>query len=702
MTISIMRKTGGTEYAAGELARFLREFTGAEIGEDLPQPDRAVTLGTDSAMPADRYLLDGDGSTLAIRGGSPSALLCGVCDALADGGLLFEATGYAAPRGFDAGAFFAARREVRPKFRLRGVRQHINFTMDISSYPLRDAKEYVRALARMRFNAITFHSYAGQWHAADPADPHSLAGHFFYGQRHPVPADDPLTASRIGNRRIFCIPEAEGIYRDRAAREAIYDDEARRAEFAQYWLNEVIGAAKEAGMAVTLSVEILSDDSTLNARMLQAVCETYRGIDTLELISEECGGFRTQPGVTRENVADFLTGLFGDGILGADGEVPGLPGHLPPQLPASAVCLKRILAALDRRDEWLGGLDNPPALRAGLYVTDADALRVLRPILRAFLPAGVTASLLPAHGSLAAADNVERTGTTGGDWQNTMFYSWAEFDGNMFLQQMSTDGIEKLVSLADAPSNYGFCINHWRMAENALAIAYAAEAAVSGMAARDFYRLYARRKGIADAEGFAEVCRKLALLDTRNRDDLFTIGFCALSCWLSWHRRGDAVTPRGFPAALQEKSVAAYGEAVRDLLALLPSAGTREGIAWLRLMANRCETSILHIRSMMALDEIFGLYDYAHPAPPAPAQAKAIHSALERSRGFAEAYLRLYGEILPDRGGEGQLVSYHETTLAYIDAVAAHFAGKAAPGAQDPVDAPPMPDPEAATKSRAG
>jgi hypothetical protein len=37
---------------------------------------------------------------------------------------------------------------VTPKVRQRGIRQHINFTMDVSCYPIEDAKEYIRNLAR--------------------------------------------------------------------------------------------------------------------------------------------------------------------------------------------------------------------------------------------------------------------------------------------------------------------------------------------------------------------------------------------------------------------------------------------------------------------------------------------------------------------------------------------------------------------------
>ena len=99
---------------------------------------------------------------------------------------------------------------------------------------------------------------------------------------------------------------------------------------------------------------------------------------------------------------------------------------------------------------------------------------------------------------------------------------------------------------------------------------------------------------------------------------------------------------------------------------------------------------------MMTLEELNEVFDFDHPAPVTDgARAERIAGILKRSRDDAEAYLHLYGEILPDRGGEGQLVSYYETTLVYIDAVAAPFTRSGAAMAKETYDVPPMPDPEA-------
>ena len=684
MKIAILSLQAELAYAASELHRFLSEFTGAELTACASSADRTVTLEIDTAMAEHHYAISGDGKQMTVRGGNASSVLCGVYEALAAAGILFEANGYCVPHTFDLDALFSQHRDVKPKFRLRGIRQHINFTMDISSYPLPMAKEYIRNLARMRYNALTFHTYPGQWHASDPAKEDDCAGHFFYGQDHPVPTDDLLTASRIRNRKYYCIPEIEEQYEDKYA----------RSDYAKYWLNEVMKTVKECGMTLTLSLEIISDNEEANIRMLHEVCRTYPLIDTLELISEECGGFREEPGVTYDNVKAFVAEQLGADVLDVDGNLPGLPEFLPHQLPSSAVGVKRLLRMLELRDKWLSDLDKKPALRGGLYLTCADTLRVLRPILRKKLPDGMTMSLLSAHGALAVADNIEKTGTISSDWQNTMFYSWAEFDGNMYVQQMSTDGIEKLVTLPDTDSSYGFCINHWRTAENSLAISYAAEAAITAMPADTFYRRHAAMIGIGDADGFATACRRLAALDTYNRDNLFNIGFCAIVCWLNWHRRNGVMQPRRFPAEYLGHAVAEYSALIDLWRALLPTADKKEGVAFLRLLINRCQTSILHIRALMKLDELDTVYDYDNPAPLNAEQAAKIDAILTEAKNLTSQYMHLYGEILPDRGGEGQLVSYAVTTPVFIDAVAANFNDSIAVFQQDTYDAPPMPDAE--------
>jgi hypothetical protein len=249
--------------------------------------------------------------------------------------------------------------------------------------------------------------------------------------------------------------------------------------------------------------------------------------------------------------------------------------------------------------------------------------------------------------------------------------------------------------MPEAESAYGYCINHWRTAENTLAITYSAQASLDGMSAADFYVAYARKLGIGGEADFAEACRRLAVLDTYNRDNLFNIGFCAVNCWFAWHRRKGGMKPRGYAAEPQLAAMAEYEALIEAFGKVLPTVCTKEGIAFVRLMMNRCYTSILHIRAMYVLDELDTIYDYDDPKPLTEAQMARVHEILDASMAAAKEYLDVYGEMIPDRGVEGHLISYYVTAVAYIRAVAAAFTHVAVETEGDVYDAPPMPDAEA-------
>ncbi len=672
-------------YATEELIYFLNKYTNVNVGKDIKEPNKTINLFVDNILHKSNYNISGNSVCLKISGGSLSAVLCGVYDALAEGGIFFEATGYSVPRAFDLEVFFNVNKKVNPKFRLRGIRQHINFPMDVSSYTLKEAKEYIRSLARMRYNAITFHSYPGQWHEVNTEGEKDYAGHFFYGKDYPVTQNVSCIASRVSNKQFHCIPEVENVYTNLK----------ERGEYAKYWLNELILTAKEAYLTVTLSVEITFDGNQAVINALNGVCKTYPLIDTLEIISEECGGFKDMPELNNDNIKEFLVNTFDSEILDEKGDIYGLPDFVPHQLGAEAISVKRVLNALKLKNDWIKGLEKTPNLRVGIYTTCEHTLRILRRIMRDRAPKDVTLSLLPAHGAYAVANNIKNTGTIEEDWQNTMFYSWAEFDGNMFIQQLSTDGIEELVNMPNAESVYGACINHWRTAENNLAISYAAEALISQMPANDYYKYYAEKIGIDNPIDFAKTCNKLAWLDTYNRDELFNIGFCAVVCWLNWCRRDNVIIPRGFPIDKQQLSIDKYEEIILSFKNLLKFAKTERAISFIRLIVNRCQTSVLHIRSLMELDKLFDVYDYDKREMVTKETAIKANGIIKNSLDYAIKYLTLYSDIIADRGAEGHLISYYETTVKYIEAVSATFNENKVVNVSEEYDAPPMPDADA-------
>ena len=90
-------------------------------------------------------------------------LLQATYTALEEMGCRFEVTGPVVPDRLNPAGIPASRAVYTPAIQRRGVRQHINFNMDVSGYPIGEAKEYIRNLARLRYNHITFHSYPCHW-----------------------------------------------------------------------------------------------------------------------------------------------------------------------------------------------------------------------------------------------------------------------------------------------------------------------------------------------------------------------------------------------------------------------------------------------------------------------------------------------------------------------------------------------------------
>jgi len=181
---------------------------------------------------------------------------------------------------------------------LRGIRQHINFPMDISSYPLAEAKEYIRNLARLRMNLVIFHSYKGQCYECPPL--RIQAGDCFYGQKHQLPAT-PLFQDHVRNRSIFCIPELE----------AIYERKAERSQATVDWLREVMRQAKTCGLTIQFLFEPPGDKIEDGVAACQAILASYPHINNLELFTPENYGTPQQTLARSLAIADSLKTVTG-------------------------------------------------------------------------------------------------------------------------------------------------------------------------------------------------------------------------------------------------------------------------------------------------------------------------------------------------------------------------------------------------------
>lgn len=226
------------------------------------------------------FSCDGKGRVI-FRAGNDIGITHAVYTYLEKMGCLFDLTGTSIPKQLKKSMAEPFDTLIKPTVRWRGIRQHVNFPMDISSYDIEDAKEYIDRLVRMRFNKLTIHSYPGQWYETSLGDSLSLAGNYFYGNKH-IMYDNAFLQQKIkDNDSLFCIPRAE----------KLKDNPQENSKFALSWMKELINYAKKRGLYVQFSFEprITSVEQTVTT--VHDILKTYPNIDALELITEETGGW---------------------------------------------------------------------------------------------------------------------------------------------------------------------------------------------------------------------------------------------------------------------------------------------------------------------------------------------------------------------------------------------------------------------------
>src|SRR5262249_22168397 len=155
-------------------------------------------------LPDFAWSIEGSDNRVTLKGHDAVGVLHAVYTALERAGYVFEITGARLSPNATIDNLRDWSTTVQPAVNWRGIRQHINFPMDISGYPLDEALDYIRNLARLRFNHISFHSYPDQWYAVDLPSQKTLAGGYFYGQRYDLP-DHPLIRRVVRNQNVFCI-----------------------------------------------------------------------------------------------------------------------------------------------------------------------------------------------------------------------------------------------------------------------------------------------------------------------------------------------------------------------------------------------------------------------------------------------------------------------------------------------------------------
>ncbi len=641
-------KTG--KYAEKELREILCG-AGEEICLSESDADLVLELLTDKSLPEGAYSVKGDGKTVLLAGNSEKEALLAAYLALEKTGIFFDAEGiHTSAKGVDVSVLSQACETVKPFVRYRGIRQHINFMMDISSYRIEDAKEYIRSLARMRMNAITFHSYSGMWHNGP--------GHFFYGKLFDIPTEDYIREKIEGVKK-YISPECE----------KLLGDEKAVGKFAVDFLRELIDTAKEAGMYVTLSIE-MSDELD----MIAETVKYYPEIDEIEFVTSELGVFAPADQTYDEVLAKAVE-LFGEKILNADGKLDGLDPdkEVPPRIWDTLHELSCGIYAYNNREKiFEKGSEKP--IRMGLYVLCRDSLYITKRIMDVCLPDDMIRTYLPAHGTEAVVDTLKYMQFEPSDFQKTVVHSWIEFDGNMYIQQSSAVAIEHTVEFlrdfTGAESVHALYFNHWRTAENLLPISYSAAATERIMPLDEFSALTAERYNF-DASAFVNAMREAGNFDTYCRDELFNVGFCFLDCWKNFPGIGwtDNWKIESIEAAIVKAS-----EMIKIFKAAVTDETTAEGREFIELVANRYRTTVLHVEMIRRLVNIRGVCGNNNK-DLTEEQKNAVAASIGAAGEMFEKYLREYTLEMPDRGCQGLVVDYYTTMKGYLNYVSNFYLG---------------------------
>ncbi len=563
---------------------------------------------------------------IEISGASESDLLCATYTLLEKLGYTFEITGFQEPEKINTASIKNYVDTIVPAARYRGIRQHINFPMDISSYSIEDAKEYIRNLARMRFNFITFHSYPGMWYEVKQKDTVVPAGNFFYAHRHNIP-NDSFFNRYIHNKRIFCIPEIE----------PFYDNIPVKSKMAVQWLQEVMKESKRVGMKVQLSFEPRSTSTDVDStvKIITQLQAQFPLVDGIEIMTDEAGGWGPQN--TAEETRQYLVSFFGKDVLQdtmvtnyilpkqADlGYIYGQIGH----------AIKAINTIKERKVKTA-------ELKIGIYCDGKYNIPAYY-LAKKYAPTTEIA-ILPSHGSAGVAKHVPNLMKEKGDWDRTDIYSWLEFDGMMFLQQNGIEGIYNLLKyredgFPDKQIN-SIAFNHWRTAENKITARYAALSTLYGaIEPAQFYVDYAQRMGISNPGTFARAMSELGEAFDYKKSNM---GFA----WLGYWKNGI----RFEPTAELQTQLALYETARNELSKCAQGNKNSYALNTVKFLDNRLRATIIFINSYIRQNDL----------KVGNLSKEQYASICNEVLGIYDDCLKVYAEMSPDRGCEGTLINMY-------------------------------------------
>ena len=579
---------------------------------------------------------------VVFSGSDETAMVHAVHGFLEHLGFQFEFTGTIPPSSIQTDTLSNGNYTTRPFVRWRGIRQHVNFPMDISSYPIEEAKIYLKNMIRMRFNKLAVHSYPNLWHEVHTGDTIEYAGNFFYNRPHEIPAVPIIKNNIRFNDKFFVIPAIEPYYADRVRKSAMAVD----------WMRELLYYAKSIGLRIQFSVEPRRrGDINYILDNCRSAVQNYPMIDELEIITEELGGWGNA--CTDTAVRNALVNHFGKEVLD-DTLVTNV-------IRKNQTDLDNLVYQIGRNIEAAKTLSKNPlfasgriSLKLGVYCTIQPYAAMAYHLVRKYMPS-TEVTIMPGHGSVRTANHFAKLQATPSDLAKTTVFSWIEFDGLMFTQQNPIAGIASL-SNDLFKRNKGqqvnaIVFNHWRTAENRTAAKYAALTSLLGpIKPDDFYASYAKKLGIGDTASFAANMKKLEEIDQLSTNDLPNVGFCWIGAWLqgapyTWMNR-----------TMLQKVNNMYDSVGRSLEEIRKSVSNPAGRSYLDFLSNRIGTSSLYLKAFSAGAAIQTIEKDASGTYSASAAAKAS-SICNQALSIFEKYMEMHTRMMPDRGTEGTLIN---------------------------------------------
>ncbi len=660
------------KYASNELKYFLNKAGVNDIRENTKPRENdsyLIQLRKDPKLRPYSFRVEyrskGDRQEVLLSGNNSTCVLHAVYTMLEKIGYVFEISG-PVKNDIDFNRLVGYRETINPAVLNRGIRLHLNFPMDISSYSLADAKEYIRNLARMRFNSITFHSYVNQWIEGPQKGRDTLAGYFFYGINFPIPDTPAVYKEHIDNKKFYCIPKIE----------PYYNQPVERSRLAVKWLQQVMKEAKKVGMTIQFSFEPRETKPKydLTIKTAQRILQEYPLIDKLELISEESPG-ELGPVIPRREAENILTGYFGSSVLNLKSvrEILKKPQRQFIKI-FSEVCHDITAAKL-----LLHNPDFPSKIKlyTGVYCITPKYMRACIDIMKKYNPPQVGMALLPGHSSQRVAYNVRDIGIKVDEWQRIMMYSWIEFDGLMFLQQNGLTGIRMLID--DAQKTLGgrqipgVCFNVWRTNENRTNAKFTSLITIDGkLKEKDFYKTYARTLGIGSEENYAEAMDELNKADWKMTTTLPNFGFCWSGSWGgSWgEAQYDGRRNIGYFGMWPVDSILfvkqQFEDARKKLGVCMKETENENGKKYLSFLDNRLRTSIVYMKAMQKGAELQPLFLEKNPSQFTKADRDTVVNHCNEALALLDQCVNVFAEAMPDRGCQGTLISYYYTPRAYL------------------------------------